>query len=55
MKDDDMISDGFDDDFNNESESDVFERNKLDMTKVDSRRKLEEYLENRKLENELEY
>ena len=55
MKDDDMTSNEFDNDFNNESESDVFERNKLDMSKVDSRRKLEEYLENRKLENELDY
>lgn len=55
MKNEDMTSDEFDDDFNNESESDVFEKIKLDMIKVDSRRKLEEYLENRKLENELDY
>lgn len=53
--DDDMTSDDLIDDFDDESESSVFNENNQNPDKIDSRRKLEEYLENKKLRDEFDY
>jgi len=53
--DDDMTSDDLNDDFDEGSESSLFNENKKNADKFDSRRKLEEYLENKRLNDEFDY
>ena len=53
--DDDMTSDDLNDDFDEGSESSFFNENKKNADKFDSRRKLEEYLENKRLNDEFDY
>ena len=53
--DDDMTPDDVNDDFDEGSESSLFNENKKNADKFDSRRKLEEYLENKRLNDEFDY
>ena len=55
MQDNDITSEDQIDDFNGESESSVSDRNNQNIQKIDAKRKLEEYLENKKLRDEFDY
>ena len=55
MQDHDITSSGQNDDFNDDSDTFDLNNEKIDVEKIDSRRKLEDYLEKKKLNEDLDY
>ena len=55
MQDDDVTFSDLNDDFNDDSDTSDVDNEKIDVKKVDSRRKLEDYLEKKKLNDDFDY
>lgn len=55
MQDHDVTSSDLNNDFNDDSDTYDIDNKKIDVSKIDSRRKLEDYLEKKKLNDDLDY